>query len=133
MFINNAGTNLLHILNDFTLTSGGALVVSNAAVRVGDGLFGGHILVDGSVSNLAGGLIVAAGIHVGFAGSGSLTVNGGTVKSDLLVATFGNATGAVWLTSRLLDNGVTRISYSGVGQMTVSNGTWLADLVVRAP
>jgi T5SS/PEP-CTERM-associated repeat protein len=142
----------LHILNDLTITNGGALAINNSTLIV-DGDSGGGFYADGPVTMTNGsvladavvtsignvgtgslkvsdGQLVTSEIDVGVeAGScGTLTVAGGTVGDALIAGYENDATGMVWVTGGQLvvTNGVI-IGAGGVGQLTVSNGSVLAQ------
>ncbi len=125
--LTNAGTTTpLRLLSGLNIGTNAFLVVTNSALQV-DGRSSGVLVVDGSVTNLAGGRIIATNITVGnvtggrgqftalggflqasngitlgaVAGAqGTLTVAGGTNEA-LRFVNIGlqqNATGAVWVT-----------------------------------
>ena len=156
LFLNNAGLAMpLDILNSFTISANGVLLVTNSVLRV-DGLSGGQFAIDGGAVVRDNGFVIATNTttYVGFIGvgqmmvsngallasgvlvgnnpgsQGTLTLAGGTnsLSSFLDVGYFANATGAVWVTGGqlIITNNLTLVGYNGVGQMTVSNGTSLA-------
>jgi hypothetical protein len=159
----NSGTNTpLRILNSFSISNGGSLQIQFGAVQV-DGVSGGGFFVDGGaiLNNPVGRLATTnVATFVGNAGSGSLTVQGGTWLANsvnvgnlagsqgtltvaggtntlaftLNIGSPANTTGAVWVTGGQLvvTNSSTAIANHGVAQMTVSNGTWLAGDVFIA-
>ncbi len=156
--ITNSGTATpLRILNQFTITNPTPfslvqVIISNGALQV-DGKSGGSFLVEGTVRNLAGGLVVAtnaltnigsigAGVFttiggtflatnttVGFTvgGVGTLTLAGGTnaFTGSLRAGFNAGSTGTVWLTGGQLitTNAGMVIGNSGFGLMVISNGT----------
>ena len=158
LFLNNAnntpGNIGLTILNTFTITSGGTLLITNSDMKVA--LVGGALSDDGSALLNTGTIIVTNGaLYVGKAGVGSFAVSNGTLlAADVhvandpgsvgtltigggastflsLVAAISGATGTVWLTGGQLtvSNQSTALGDPGVGNMTVSNGTWAASIV----
>ncbi len=82
----------LRVLNSLTITAGGGLLISNSTVRV-DGLTGGGFILDGVVSNRAGGLLVLTNVSttIGTNADGRLELDGGTITSSNVV--LGAATG----------------------------------------
>jgi T5SS/PEP-CTERM-associated repeat protein len=159
LYLNNTGLGTpLDILNSFTISANGMVLVSDSVLRV-DSLNGGLFSIDGGIVVRDNGFLIATNnsSYVGYIGTGQMTVSNGTwlaqevnvgtyvgsqgtltiaggtnsLSSFLSVGTF--ATGAMWLTSGQLTitNSATAVGdgAGGIGQMTVSNGTWLADYV----
>ncbi|WP_049823254.1 autotransporter domain-containing protein [Bradyrhizobium sp. WSM2254] len=104
----------------------GGLVTSTGPITIGtNGGATGSVLVDGAGSAL--GLTSNATLHVGDAGTGTLTItNGGTVASaNASVGTASGSTGSVlvdgagssWITA-----GVMALGGAGKGTLTISNG-----------
>lgn len=147
----NSGTNApLHVLDSFTVVNGGAVAISNAALEV-SGLSGGEAIIDGSVTNLSGGLIVATNVvtSIGNNSRGNLALLGGIALLDSMRVGLNNgsvgtlnvaggsldsrfsfavgysprATGAVWITGGTVavTNGDVGVGWSGSGQLTISN------------
>jgi hypothetical protein len=138
----------LRILNGLTLTSGGAISITNSILQV-DGLSGGGFTVDGNALLLDGSIINTNGAaQVGLAGQGTLTIsNGAWLASNIVVGqnagsrgtftcaggtntagqlnlgSFAGATGTVWMTGGQLTVSPqpTQIGVFGVGRMTISN------------
>ncbi len=83
--LENAATPL-RVLNSLTITGGGGLLISNSTVRV-DGLAGGAFILDGVVSNRAGGLLVLTNVSttIGTNADGRLELDGGTIVSSNVV------------------------------------------------
>jgi T5SS/PEP-CTERM-associated repeat protein len=90
--LENAATPL-RVLNSLTITSGGALQISNSTVRV-DGMAGGRFILDGVVSNRAGGSLVLTNVStiIGTNAAGRLDLDGGAIASSNVV--LGAAAGA---------------------------------------
>lgn len=127
LFLDNAGTATpLRILNAFTITSGGSVLLTNSALRVGS------VLIDGSVTMESGSVISnLTSTVIGGSASGSLTVRGGTITvtaSRLTLGASSGSTGTIWMTGSsgtlVQTNNVSQIiiGSNGVGQVTVSNG-----------
>jgi hypothetical protein len=102
----NPGTSIpLKIFNALTLNSGGAILVTNFALQV---------------SGLT---------SVGATGSGTLTLQGGTVtiSSNLVLGTSAGATGTLWVTGGAFNMtnlpNTTIVGAAGDGQIVISNGT----------
>jgi hypothetical protein len=129
--LTNAGTATpLRILNGLTISSGGALLLTNSALLVG-GESGRDFIVDGTVSNRAGGQMFATNattIVGNLAGSlGGLSLVGGTstLSNGLIVGALSGSTGNVTLTAGRLDvaSGGVVIGSNGVGMVTQTAGT----------
>ena len=149
LFLNNAGTNTpLHILDSLTITTGGALTITNSALK----LDGNNILDVNGALMMNSGSIISTNLssRIGETGSGSLTINGGgwqardvqfglysgsvgtlTVaggtnqfSSTLGLGFMSGSTGAVWMTGGhlVVTNDTTTVGNSGVGSLTLSNG-----------
>jgi hypothetical protein len=132
--LTDAGTSTpLRIRNGLTITSRGALLVTNSALRV-DAESGADFLISGGMTVLAGGGVVATNtgastaitiVNIGpGSSSGSLNINGGSLSlSDFIVYT-----GAVWMADgTLVVTNTFYIGEGGMGEMTVSNGTVLGS------
>ncbi len=160
LFLNNAGLlSPLTFVNSVTISTGGALTITNSTLRV-LGVSGGQFTVDGGSVLLNTGIIattnitavightvsgsqmtVANGTWLGTAvtvgnatgSGGTLTLAGGLNRFDgaFTVASSLASTGTVWLTGGqlIVTNSSTTIGGTGAGQMTVSNGTMLTDTV----
>jgi hypothetical protein len=151
LLLSHAGTATpLRVLKDLTLTRGGSLVISNAALRM-EGPVGTGLRVDGAVT-LASGLLVATNNStqtlIGDTNRGALTVSDGTLLAyypivganagadgtwhiaggtNIVTTTFDiaddlTATGAVVMTGGQLTAPNVYIGLFGHGRMTVSNG-----------
>src|SRR5207244_1552328 len=127
LLLSNSGTATpLRILNGFAVNPGGAMIVTNAFLRV-DGVSGSGFDNDGSLTLLNNGMLLLTNIFstignvtnaslvikggtaqvgdfgVGEFAAGTLTVSGGTLTllgdltSALFVGDFAGSTGAVWV------------------------------------
>jgi uncharacterized repeat protein (TIGR03803 family) len=145
LFLSNAGLGTpLDILNSFTITANGMLLVTNSVLRV-DSLSGGSFSIDGGVEVSGSGFVittnnstavgntgvgqmtvsngtwVAQATYVGFnpGSQGTLTIAGGTnsLSSYLSVGRFSNATGTVWVTGGqlIVTNSATSVGDGGGG------------------
>jgi hypothetical protein len=142
----------LVILDTFFLRSNAVLRVTNSVLNTGT------FNIDGSVTNLAGGQVVAN--HIVFTisslGNGDFTSIGGnlqagvitipqlgnhsttvaliggtnTVMATLTVGNVLNSTGVVWVTDSqlIMTNATAEIGRIGIGQMTLSNTHWLGNI-----
>lgn len=134
LFLNSAGTGTpLRVFNNFVITNGGLLVITNSGLRV-DGVRSNAFLVEGEMRMTAGASVLVsnaddlAGMRVGTnpGGSGTLTIAGGTLTVSAVLRAGGGAgsTGAIWMTSgNVAVASKLGVATSGTGQMTVSNGT----------
>ncbi|HUJ08456.1 MAG TPA: hypothetical protein VL171_00375 [Verrucomicrobiae bacterium] len=114
--------------------TGGQLVVTNDPTSVGSG---SGLIIDGSATVSNGSSITVSSVTtiVGNAGSGSLTVFGGSMfVGNLSVGNLAGSSGTIWITGGLLSISPAFISYLGIdgsGQIILSNGTLRAgDLTV---
>ena len=152
LFLNNAGSETaLQILNTFTITSGGAVNITNSILTVI------AILEDDAAVSLNTGTINSgSSAIIGHSSVGQMAVSDGTWQGSIVVVGFGTssqgtlmlaggtstfasslvlgysastAAGTVWLTGGQLLSGTTEIGSSGGGLMTVSNGNWQAHNV----
>jgi fibronectin-binding autotransporter adhesin len=120
--LNNAGTNVpLQVLDQFVMTNGASLLISNSAMEV----YGGPVVpIDGSdISLLSGSFAIGTNtLALGSVGNVStLTVAGGTaLMGDLNVGVSGNGTGTVLVTGGTLS--VTNAT--GTGQLSLYNGAF---------
>jgi fibronectin-binding autotransporter adhesin len=107
--------------------TGGQLTVTNGTTSLGGNGVGQLIVSNGT--------FLARDVSVAGAGSGTLTIAGGTtaLSSNLSVTIAGaiGRTGTVWITNGRLEvtNATTSVGVQGFGRFTVSNGTWLAKNV----
>src|SRR5579862_9249333 len=149
LFLGNAGlAQSLDILNSLTISNGGALQVSNSAVRV-DALSGGAINgaglnIDGVVTLNLGSSLTATNAYttLGNVSAGRMTLLGGTatvVELDLgnnvgAAGTLTVAGGQLSVTNfpNSFFSGEIFLGFGGVSQMTVTNGTVLAQGIVVA-
>ena len=142
-----AATPLL-ILDTFSLGSNATLRVTNSVLNVGT------LNIDGSVTNLAGGQILADGITftISNLGNGNFASVDGSLQAGIItIPLLGNhsstmtlirgtntvltrltigssirATGAVWVTNGdlVMTNATAEIGRAGIGQLTLSNSLW---------
>jgi hypothetical protein len=142
----------LRILRSFTLNSGGALVINNAALRL-EGPPANPPIIDGALTLNGGSLTVtnnSVQLLIGNNGSGTLTVSNGTLMAyypivganagangtwniaggtNIVTTTFDiaddlTATGTVRMTGGLLSVPGAYIGLFGNGNLIVSNGTF---------
>ncbi|HXI83470.1 MAG TPA: thrombospondin type 3 repeat-containing protein [Verrucomicrobiae bacterium] len=138
----NAGTvTPLHILNAATVTTGGAITLTNSALQI-DGLpVAGvpQLSVIDSLLSMSNSLVTASHERVdGLNSAGFMTMAGGTNVTRLLeIGATGNGTvrvngGQLNVTNHVdsFVSGVIDIGASGQGQLSVSGGTVLASSVV---
>jgi hypothetical protein len=140
----------LRVLKNFTVNSGGAVVISNAALQL-EGPVGTQVLMDGEMTLNRGSLNVSNNsvqFYVGHRGSGLLTVSNGTFRAyypiigardgsdgtwhiaggtNIVTTTFDlgdslTATGTVKMTGGLLTTPSAYIGLFGNGRMLVSDG-----------
>jgi len=149
----NAGSLVpLRVLNSFSISTSGALLVTNGAVVVEgpswnvDGTVevreGGSVSVlkgsttaglsSGADLRIRGGSMILSNLSVSLSPSSTLTMSSGTLTIQRLCYIAGGASGNgfVWLTGgRLVNTNASsemRIGSSGRGSLTISNGTVLA-------
>ncbi|MCG3148584.1 MAG: hypothetical protein PCFJNLEI_02029 [Verrucomicrobiae bacterium] len=157
LVLSNAGPSVpLQVLNACTLSSGGAMYLTDSVLRV-EGLTGVGLTVNGSLALQNNALLLATNcsVRIGNPTSGSLIISGGTlasrdvtvgrvfgahgllsmaggtitVASVLTVGAMSGATGDVWIADGQLvvTNAATYIGSNGIGQLTVSNGNMRAN------
>jgi hypothetical protein len=151
LLLAHGGTNTpFRLFNALNVNSGGAVVVSNAALRL-DGGFNGSSRIDGSVTLLDGSLISTNSnnrTYIGHSGQGTLTISNGTFESYYPIVGLGadsfgtwniaggvsrvtttfdiadslTATGRVVMTDGELHTPSCYVGLFGNGSMVVSNG-----------
>jgi hypothetical protein len=151
LMLSHGGTDTpLRVLKNFTVNSGGAVVISNAALQI-EGPMGTQVQMDGEMTLKGGSLTVSNNsvqFYIGNRGSGLLTVSNGTFRAyypiigardgangtwhiaggtNLVTTTFDlgdslTATGTVMMTGGELTTPSAYIGLFGNGRMVVSNG-----------
>lgn len=130
LLLRDADTKTLTVLNSFTISSGGALQVTNSSLL----LPSGSLTVNGSLQLDSGTVTVNGGLETGRGGSGSITIHGGSlVVTQELNMGFGSADTATLVMNGgqlIVTNGPTFITGSGTAAIIVSNGLFAAKDVV---
>ncbi|HEX5218627.1 MAG TPA: hypothetical protein VFZ59_03595 [Verrucomicrobiae bacterium] len=123
------GTNTpFRLFNALNVNSGGALVISNAALSL-EGNFNGSSRIDGTVTLLDGSLISTNSnnrTYIGHSGRGTLTISNGTFESYYPIVALGDNSFGTWN----IAGGVTRVtatfdiadSLTATGRVVMTDG-----------
>jgi hypothetical protein len=127
--LSNAGTNNpLHILGNLSVTSaGGAIIITNSALRIDGGSFvrnDGSLILNSGLLDLGTNELRLATATVGFIG-GNLYINGGIASmGTLTLSTAGGQTAVATIGGGLLNvSGAIRVGPVGSGILTINGGS----------
>src|ERR1043166_2752073 len=138
LFLNNAnntpGNIGLTIINQFSITSGGTLLITNSDLKVIGAPFGAVIHNDGSILLNTGTIIVTqdfGNLDIGYLAEGILTVSNGTLRAGFVQVpnqtakrgTMNIAGGTNFFRNLIVGFGQTGTVWLTGGHLTVSGGT----------
>jgi hypothetical protein len=129
LFLNNAGlVTPLDVLNGFTVTTNGALIVTNSALRV-DGLSGGLFSIDGSVVLNGTGSMAStnAPTIIGNSSSGQVVISNGTwLAGGVMLGNSAGSQGTLTIVGGVVSLQALNVGAadcSGTGTVVISGGT----------